>query len=117
MRLPLTFVARSLCVADSDLLERNLSDSAGKQVRLNNVLMQLRKCCNHPYLFEWPVDQSGTEVVDDILIEASGKLQLLDRILVNLKKEGDHRASSPHKTPHRPTTSTDAEPAQRVRVR
>ena len=43
-------------------------------MRLNNVLMQLRKCCNHPYLFEWPVDGAGNEVVDEILCEASGKM-------------------------------------------
>jgi len=55
------------------------------------VLMQLRKCCNHPYLFEWPRDASGEEVVDEILLAASGKMQLLDRILTQLKKEGDHQ--------------------------
>ena len=61
-------------------------------MRLNNVLMQLRKCCNHPYLFEWPVDGAGNEVVDEILCEASGKMQLLDRILTQLKKEGGHQS-------------------------
>jgi len=55
------------------------------------VLMQLRKCCNHPYLFEWPVDADGREVVDDVLLMASGKMQLLDRILSKLKAEGDHQ--------------------------
>ena len=62
-----------------------------KQVQLQNVIMQLRKCCNHPYLFEWPVDGSGHEVVDEVLLAASGKMQLLDRILTQLKKEGDHQ--------------------------
>jgi len=76
----------------TDLLAKNLSDSSGKQMRLNNVLMQLRKCCNHPYLFEWPVDNSGNEVVDDVILQASGKMQLLDRILHELiKKQGDHQ--------------------------
>ena len=54
-----------------DLLAKNLADSSGKQLRLNNVLMQLRKCCNHPYLFEWPLDAAGNETVDDILIEGA----------------------------------------------
>jgi len=75
----------------ADLLAKQLSDSAGKQLRLNNVLMQLRKCCNHPYLFEWPLDAEGNEVVDDILVDASGKMQLLDRLLLELKKQGDHQ--------------------------
>jgi len=74
-----------------DLLQKQLADSSGKQVRLQNVLMQLRKCCNHPYLFEWPVDNSGQEVVDDVLLMASGKMQLLDRILSKLKAEGGHQ--------------------------
>jgi len=75
----------------SDLLAKQLADSAGKQMRLNNVLMQLRKCCNHPYLFEWPLDSSGQEVVDDILVQASGKMELLDRLLCELKRQGDHQ--------------------------
>ena len=74
-----------------DLLAKTLSDSSGKQVRLQNVLMQLRKCCNHPYLFEWPLDEAGNEVVDEMLMEASGKMKLLDRILDKLKKEGGHQ--------------------------
>jgi len=74
-----------------DLVNKQLQDSAGKTMRMQNVLMQLRKCCNHPYLFEWPVDESGNEVVDEILLEASGKMQLLDRILTKLKAEGGHQ--------------------------
>jgi len=78
-----------------DLLEKNLNDSSGKPMRLNNVLMQLRKCCNHPYLFEWPLDASGEEMVDEIMVQASGKMQLLDRILTKLKErestEGRHQ--------------------------
>ena len=51
---------------------------------INNVLMQLRKVCNHPYLFlnEW--------YADDDLIRASGKFELLDRMLPKLKA-GGHR--------------------------
>jgi len=38
------------------------------------------------------VDAAGNEAVDDILVEASGKMQLLDRILTELiRKQGDHR--------------------------
>lgn len=55
---------------------------------LQNLIMQLRKCCNHPYLFEWPVDDQGEEVVDERLVETSGKLQMLDRLLPRLREEG-----------------------------
>lgn len=51
---------------------------------LNNIIMQLRKICNHPYLFlsDW--------MIDDDLIRCSGKFELLDRMLPKLKAAG-HR--------------------------
>ena len=52
---------------------------------LNNVVMQLRKVCNHPYLF----NKDGYHINDDI-IRTSGKLELLDRMLPKLKAAG-HR--------------------------
>jgi SNF2 family DNA or RNA helicase len=52
---------------------------------LNNVVMQLRKVCNHPYLFS----QDGYHINDDV-IRTSGKVQLLDRMLPKLKAAG-HR--------------------------
>jgi len=57
---------------------------------LQNMLMQLRKCCNHPYLFQWPLDKEGEEIIDETLVQQSGKLQLLDRLLPRLQEEG-HR--------------------------
>ena len=54
------------------------------------MLVQLRKVCNHPYLFEWPQDKNGDDIVDERLVKASGKLQMLDRLLPRLKAEG-HR--------------------------
>ena len=82
-----------------------LSAAAPAQMRLNNVLMQLRKCCNHPYLFEWPLDNKGHEVVDDIMLQASGKMQLLDRILHELiKRQGDHQVLIFSQMTVRPTT-------------
>jgi len=75
-----------------DLIDKKLKDSNGKAMNMQNVLMQLRKCCNHPYLFEWPIDpHTGQETVDEVLVQASGKMQLLDRILTELKRQGDHQ--------------------------
>ena len=51
---------------------------------LNNAIMQMRKVCNHPYLF------LRDYVVDEDLIRASGKFALLDRMLPKLKA-GGHR--------------------------
>ncbi|ORY40113.1 hypothetical protein BCR33DRAFT_369891 [Rhizoclosmatium globosum] len=56
----------------------------GKKTALMNVLMQLRKCCNHPYLFdgiEPEPFQPGNH-----LYESSGKLFLLDSLLSHLHK-------------------------------
>jgi superfamily II DNA/RNA helicase len=52
---------------------------------LNNVVMQLRKVCNHPYMFT-PEGYS----FDDDIIRTSGKVELLDRMLPRLKAAG-HR--------------------------
>lgn len=46
--------------------------------------MHLRKVCNHPYLFEGAEDPS-LPVLGDHLIETSGKMMILDKILNKLK--------------------------------
>ncbi|CAE6419863.1 unnamed protein product [Rhizoctonia solani] len=56
---------------------------------LQNVVMQLRKVCSHPYLFDWPAEP-GTDdcVVDETLVANSGKMLLLERMLDELLKRG-----------------------------
>ncbi|KZO99381.1 hypothetical protein CALVIDRAFT_534356 [Calocera viscosa TUFC12733] len=57
-------------------------------MNLQNRVMQLRKVCSHPFLFEWPIDPAtGQQVVNDELVGASGKMLLLDRLLEALFKE------------------------------
>jgi len=54
---------------------------------LLNVLMQLRKVCNHPYLFDGAED--GPPYIDGPHIwENSGKMQLLHKFLPKLKDRG-----------------------------
>ncbi|KAH7926188.1 hypothetical protein BV22DRAFT_1033109 [Leucogyrophana mollusca] len=49
---------------------------------LSNELMQLRKICQHPFLFESVEDKVNPGgLIDDKLIRSSGKLELLARIL------------------------------------
>ncbi|KIL71095.1 hypothetical protein M378DRAFT_20506 [Amanita muscaria Koide BX008] len=49
---------------------------------LSNELMQLRKICQHPFLFESVEDKiSPSGLVDEKLIRTSGKIELLSRIL------------------------------------
>lgn len=51
---------------------------------LINVMMQLRKVCNHPYLVEGVEDRDTKDVPHneylDKLVNASGKLVLLDKV-------------------------------------
>eukprot|EP00960_Hanusia_phi_P023837 703044-Hanusia_phi.AAC.1 len=51
---------------------------------LNSMLMQLRKVCNHPFL----LPDLDPMVTDDRILEASSKLQVLDKILTKLQQEG-----------------------------
>ncbi|XP_068615739.1 chromodomain-helicase-DNA-binding protein 1-like [Brachionichthys hirsutus] len=60
----------------------------GNKNRLLNILMNLRKCVDHPYLFDG-VEPEPFEMGEH-LIEASGKLCLLDSMLAYLQK-GGHR--------------------------
>ncbi|KAL7990365.1 hypothetical protein Chor_013795 [Crotalus horridus] len=58
-------------------------------LKLQNIMMLLRKCCNHPYLIEYPLDSVTQQFkVDEDLVKNSGKTLLLDRMLPELKKRG-----------------------------
>ncbi|KAL7288976.1 hypothetical protein TKK_0016934 [Trichogramma kaykai] len=66
----------------------------GQQVSLLNIMMDLKKCCNHPYLFpaasqEAPTGPNGNYEVG-ALIKAAGKLVLLSKMLRKLRDDG-HR--------------------------
>ncbi|XP_026203770.1 chromodomain-helicase-DNA-binding protein 4-like isoform X2 [Anabas testudineus] len=66
----------------------------GNQVSLLNVVMDLKKCCNHPYLFpaaaiDAPKMPNGM-YDGNALTKAAGKLLLLQKMMRKLK-EGGHR--------------------------
>ncbi|PKA62718.1 Chromatin structure-remodeling complex protein SYD [Apostasia shenzhenica] len=70
----------------TDIGRVGLESGTGRSRGLQNYSMQLRKCCNHPFLFVedynmWQRSQ---------IVRASGKFELLDRLLPKLKKAG-HR--------------------------
>ncbi|KAK0464991.1 SNF2 family DNA-dependent ATPase [Desarmillaria tabescens] len=60
--------------------------------RINNVLMQLRKCLQHPYLCFEDIEPTGLspQETHEKLIDASAKLRLLKSLLPKLKARG-HR--------------------------
>ncbi|KAI7751103.1 hypothetical protein M8C21_020508 [Ambrosia artemisiifolia] len=69
---------------------RNIGKGIPQQSMLN-IVMQLRKVCNHPYLITGTEPETGTvEFLHDMRIKASAKLTLLHSMLKILKKEG-HR--------------------------
>ncbi|THC95532.1 hypothetical protein EYZ11_005004 [Aspergillus tanneri] len=58
---------------------------------LSNMLMQLRKLCNHPFVFEPVEDQMNpTRGTNDLIWRTAGKFELLDRILPKFRATG-HR--------------------------
>jgi len=57
-------------------------------IKYANIMMQLRKCCNHPYLLDWPLDEESLPCNDETLITTSGKMMLLDLLLPKLKATG-----------------------------
>jgi len=63
--------------------------SAGKHTMLRNLIMQLRKACLHPYLFDFAEPDAKTTSVEE-LIATSGKLAVLDKLLLSMFKNG-HR--------------------------
>jgi len=63
---------------------------------LMNVVMQLRKACNHPYLFDGAEEEiNGEFQLGEHLIKNSGKLVVLDKLLKKLHKEG-HKVCNKH---------------------
>lgn len=66
----------------SFLTETSTVDNSVKNMKLQNLFMQLRKVCNHPYLFFYPYDiKTDTLKNDENLIKNSGKLMILDQLL------------------------------------
>ena len=60
-----------------------------KDIMMTSVFMMLCKCCNHPYLLEFPLTLDGDFFVDEQLVTSCGKVLLLDdNMLSALIKRG-----------------------------
>ncbi|KAI8923627.1 SNF2 family N-terminal domain-containing protein [Entophlyctis helioformis] len=57
------------------------------KTRLQNIVMQLRKCCNHPYLFDG-AEPGPPYTTDQHIVDNAGKMVLLDKLLQRLKAQG-----------------------------
>ncbi|ESQ41939.1 hypothetical protein EUTSA_v10015665mg, partial [Eutrema salsugineum] len=71
----------------TDVGRVGLHTGNGRSKSLQTLSMQLRKCCNHPYLF---VGGDYDMWKKPEIVRASGKFELLDRLLPKLKRAG-HR--------------------------
>lgn len=75
------------------LLEKDLDAVNGangkkeSKTRLLNIVMQLRKCCNHPYLFEG-AEPGPPYTTDEHIVHNSQKMIILDKLLNKLRGEG-----------------------------
>ncbi|CAB3403687.1 unnamed protein product [Caenorhabditis bovis] len=71
------------------LKDIDVINGAGKveKVRLMNILMHLRKCVNHPYLFDG-AEPGPPYTTDQHLVDNSGKMVVLDKLLKKLKEQG-----------------------------
>jgi hypothetical protein len=74
---------------------RSQGAKQGNTVNLMNVMMELRKCCNHPYLVNGVEDKAtagiarhDAEELTRVLVDASGKLVLMDKLLPKLQAGG-----------------------------
>eukprot|EP00667_Euglena_gracilis_P000745 EG_transcript_744 len=66
-----------------------VNTGTGNKTKLLNVVMQLRKTCSHPYLFEG-AEEGPPFFTDETLVNVSGKMRVLDKLLARLKA-GGHR--------------------------
>ncbi|KAH7350882.1 PHD/FYVE-zinc-finger like domain-containing protein [Rhexocercosporidium sp. MPI-PUGE-AT-0058] len=90
---------RSILAKNPELIKSILGQTKtvlrpAERGNLNNILMQLRKCLCHPFLYSSAIEEiSKTDSEEDVqrkLVEASSKFQLLKIMLPKLKERG-HR--------------------------
>ena len=75
----------------ASVLTKNLdviNAMGGQRSQMHNILMHLRKCANHPYLFDGA--EQPPFINDERIIKNSGKVILLDKLLQKLHPQG-HR--------------------------
>ncbi len=88
---------KSILAKSPDLIKAIFGGSqrslkANERASLNNILMQLRKCLCHPFVYSRAIEErsSNAAVSHRNLVEASSKLQLLEIMLPKLQERG-HR--------------------------
>ncbi|KAG8529480.1 uncharacterized protein KY384_006117 [Bacidia gigantensis] len=88
---------RSILAKNPDLIKSIIGSSRkslkqNERANLNNILMQLRKCLCHPFVYSKQIEERSRDpiVSHRNLVDASSKLQLLEMMLPRLQDRG-HR--------------------------
>uniref|UniRef100_A0A0D9WKR2 Chromo domain-containing protein n=1 Tax=Leersia perrieri TaxID=77586 RepID=A0A0D9WKR2_9ORYZ len=89
-RVQLEMYCSTLLSNSPALRSHSRTDNVGV---LRDILVSLRKCCDHPYLVDQSLQSSltkGHPLTDilDIGVRASGKLLLLDKMLQEIRNQG-----------------------------
>jgi len=79
---------RDILLRDFEVLQGGASGT-GNRTALLNIVMQLRKCAGHPYLFPGVEDRTLPPLGEHLILNC-GKMVLLDKLLRRLKERG-HR--------------------------
>ncbi|KDQ53568.1 hypothetical protein JAAARDRAFT_72523 [Jaapia argillacea MUCL 33604] len=77
---------RSILEKDIDAVNGLTGKKEGK-TRLMNIVMQLRKVTDHPYLFDG-AEPGPPYTTDEHLVQNSGKMIILDKLLKTMKEQG-----------------------------
>ncbi|KXS97354.1 hypothetical protein AC578_10729 [Pseudocercospora eumusae] len=77
---------KSILEKDIDAVNGAAGNKESK-TRLLNIVMQLRKCCNHPYLFDG-AEPGPPYTTDEHLVFNSAKMVMLDKLLSRMQKQG-----------------------------
>lgn len=70
-----------------DIAIINGCTGASEKMRLANIVMHLRKCSNHPYLFDG-AEEGPPYTTDTHIVRNCGKMIVLDKLLDRLKSQG-----------------------------
>jgi SNF2 family DNA or RNA helicase len=88
-------LSKSILAKNPQLIKAMFADtkiSKKERGSLNNILMQLRKCLCHPFVYSDAIEERhhDPEIIHQNLVQASSKLILLELMLPKLKERG-HR--------------------------
>ena len=73
----------------SDLLKaRNITGMSGSKKVYHGLLMQLRKVCNHPYMFE-DLEEDDAEEFGEHIVTNSSKMVFLDKLLQKVSSNNE----------------------------